>query len=89
MDRSQTGIIIQDIKEQVCASSVFVSFIHVNRWCNEVAHVLAKSTNQIYETIWHHVAPKLLQRRHDPRQFTPPPLGVFKEIGLHIIGGRT
>ena len=59
MDRSHTGIITQDIKKEVHISSVF-SFIHV-RSCNEVAHVLATSTDQISESVWFHVAPEFLR----------------------------
>ena len=59
MDRSHTGIIIQDIKKAVYVSSVVFSFIHV-RSCNEIAHVLARSTDQISESVWFHVAPGLL-----------------------------
>jgi hypothetical protein len=40
MDRSQTGIITQDIKQVVQASGVVYSFIHVSRSSNEVTHVL-------------------------------------------------
>ena len=60
MDRSHTGIIIQDIKKAVYVSSVVFSFIHVSRSCNEVAHVLARSTDQISELVWFHVAPEFL-----------------------------
>ena len=42
IDRSFTGTITQDIKKAASASTV-LSFIYVNRWCNEVAHVLARS----------------------------------------------
>jgi ribonuclease HI len=43
MDRLHTGILTQDIKKVVQASTVLYSFIHVSRSCNEVAHVLARS----------------------------------------------
>jgi len=45
-DRSYTEIIIQDIKEAARSSSIVFSFIHVSRWCNEVAHVLARSASR-------------------------------------------
>ena len=60
MDRSHTGIITQDIKKAAHVSSVVFSFIHVSRCCNEVAHVLARSTDQISELVWLHVAPEFL-----------------------------
>jgi hypothetical protein len=54
-DRSHTGTIIQDIKQEVRASSVMFSFTHVSKWCKEVAHVLARSADQISETVRLHV----------------------------------
>ena len=65
MDRSHTGIIIQDIKKAVYVSSVVFSFIHV-RSCNEVAHVLARSTDQISELVWFHVAPEVAGTGRQP-----------------------
>jgi hypothetical protein len=52
MDRSHTGIIIEDIKLLMRTSSVIFSFIHVIRLCNQVAHVLARSADQIVESVW-------------------------------------
>jgi hypothetical protein len=60
IDRSFTGIITQDIKKAVSASTVVFSFIHVNRRCNEVAHVLARSAGQLSESVWFYVAPEFL-----------------------------
>jgi hypothetical protein len=59
-DRSHIGIIVEDIKKATCVSSVVFSFIHVSRWCNEVAHVLARSTHQLSQSCWFHVAPEFL-----------------------------
>jgi ribonuclease HI len=49
-DRSHTGIIIQDIKKAACVSTVIFSFIHVTRQCSKVAHVLARSADQISDS---------------------------------------
>ncbi|KAK3154099.1 hypothetical protein QOZ80_2BG0186010 [Eleusine coracana subsp. coracana] len=60
VDRSHTGIITQDIKEAARVSPVIFSFTHVSRWCNEVAHVLAKSADQVSESVWLDVPPDLI-----------------------------
>ncbi|KAK3164390.1 hypothetical protein QOZ80_1AG0017010 [Eleusine coracana subsp. coracana] len=52
VDRSHTGIIIEDIKQAKRVSPVVFSFIHVSRNCNEVAHILAKSADHLYESVW-------------------------------------
>jgi len=52
IDRSFTGSITQDINKAASASSVVFSFIYVNRWCNEVAHVLARSANRLSQSVW-------------------------------------
>ena len=59
IDRSFTGTITQDIKKAASASTV-LSFIYVNRGCNEVAHVLARSANQLSQPIWFYVVPEFL-----------------------------
>jgi ribonuclease HI len=56
-DRSHTGIIVEDTKKAICVSSAVFSFIHVSRWCNEVAHVLARSAHHLSQSCWFHVAP--------------------------------
>lgn len=60
VDRSPTAIITQDIKKMAAVSAVTLSFIHVNRCCNEIAHVLAKSADQLSESVWFHVPPELI-----------------------------
>ena len=59
-DRSNIGIIIEDIKKVVCTSTVAFSFIHVNRCCNKAAHVLARSADRLSESVWLHVPPEFL-----------------------------
>ena len=59
-DRSNIGIIIEDIKKVVCTSTVAFSFIHVNRYCNKAAHVLARSADRLSESVWLHVPPEFL-----------------------------
>ena len=60
IDRSFTGSITQDINKAASASSVVFSFIYVNRWCNEVAHVLTRSANRLSQCVWLYVAPEFL-----------------------------
>jgi len=60
IDRSFTGSITQDINKAASASSVVFSFIYVNRWCNEVAHVLARSANRLSQSVWFNVAPEFV-----------------------------
>ena len=60
IDRSFTGTITQDIKKAASASTVVISFIYVNRGCNEVAHVLARSANQLSQPVWFYVVPEFL-----------------------------
>jgi hypothetical protein len=51
VDRSHSWIIIEDIKQTKKASSVVLSFIHVSRNSNEVAHALAKTADHLYESV--------------------------------------
>ena len=60
MDHLHTGIIIQDIKTAVQASTVVYSFAHVTRCCNKVAHVLARSADQLSVSVWFHGVPEFL-----------------------------
>jgi len=60
VDRSHTGIIVEDIKQLMRVSSVVFSFIHVSRNCNEVAHALAKSADQLCVSEWFHSPPELI-----------------------------
>lgn len=52
VDRSETGTITQDVKLMAAASPTSFAFIHISRWCNGVAHALAKSVEQNTESIW-------------------------------------
>ena len=61
IDRSFTGSITQDINKAASASSVVFSFIYVNRWCNEVAHVLTRSVNRLSQSVWCYVPPEFLR----------------------------
>ncbi|TVU12715.1 hypothetical protein EJB05_46370, partial [Eragrostis curvula] len=60
VDRSHTGIIIEDIKQTKRVSSVVLSFIHVSRNSNEVAHALAKTADHLYESVWYDVPPECI-----------------------------
>ena len=60
VDRSHTEIIVEDIKQLMRVSSVVFSFIHVSRNCNEVAHALAKSADQLFVSEWFHSPPELI-----------------------------
>jgi pentatricopeptide repeat protein len=59
-DQSQVAAIIQDIKQTTQASITF-SFIHVSRCCNVVAHILARSADQLSESVWYSEAPEFIQ----------------------------
>ena len=59
-DRSNTGMIIEDIKYLSRASSIVFSFTHVSRKCNQVAHVLAKSAGVLSESVLFDVPPDLI-----------------------------
>jgi hypothetical protein len=52
MDHPHRGIIMEDIKFLMRTSSVIFSFINVIRLCNQVAHVLARSADQLVESVW-------------------------------------
>ena len=58
-DRSETGVLVEDIKH--AARAIAFSFIHVSRNCNEVAHVLARSAVQLSESVWFHEAPEFIR----------------------------
>uniref|UniRef100_A0A0A8XVJ3 Reverse transcriptase zinc-binding domain-containing protein n=1 Tax=Arundo donax TaxID=35708 RepID=A0A0A8XVJ3_ARUDO len=60
-DRSHAGVIIQDIKQAARGSSAVFSFIHVNRCCNGVAHVLARSADQLCDSVWTNEAPEVIR----------------------------
>jgi len=60
VDRSHTGMFIEDIKQESRASSVVFSFIHVTRNCNQVAHLLARSVVQLDESVWFEVPPDFI-----------------------------
>lgn len=60
LDRSNTGIIVEDIKKMACIPTVALSFVHISRCCNEVPHVLARSADQLVEKSWFHVPPEFL-----------------------------
>ena len=60
MDRSQIGAITFDIKSR---ASKFVSclFTHINRPCNEAAHVLARSFEHDCGSCWFNVVPGVIR----------------------------
>ncbi|KAK3131014.1 hypothetical protein QOZ80_6BG0500960 [Eleusine coracana subsp. coracana] len=60
LDRSETGTITQNIKLMADASPIVFSFIHVSRWSNVVAHILAKSVDQNSVSVWFDVAPEFI-----------------------------
>ena len=59
MDRPHVGVIVQEIKYVASGSSI--SFIHISRWCNQTAHVMAKVANECNGCIWLNEAPKLIK----------------------------
>lgn len=59
-DRSQVAVLIQDIK-QAAKGSIAFSFIHVSRSCNEVANSLARSADQLSESVWFREAPEFIR----------------------------
>ncbi|XBI94371.1 hypothetical protein VPH35_031019 [Triticum aestivum] len=60
MDRSRIGAITFDIKSR---ASKFVSclFTHINRPCNEAAHVLARSFEHDCGSCWFNVVPGVIR----------------------------
>jgi hypothetical protein len=60
-DRSLVASIVEDIKQEAKFSLKDLSFIHVSRCCNVVAHVLARSTGQCSDSVWFHEAPELIR----------------------------
>ena len=59
-DRSPIGAIVHDIRK--CATKfVSCTFIHVNRTCNEAAHVLAKLVEHDVGFCWHSEAPEIIR----------------------------
>jgi hypothetical protein len=59
-DKSHIGIIIQDVKTLINANP-FISFVHVSRWCNEAAHVLAKVADKFDDFVWFNEPPEMIR----------------------------
>ena len=59
-DRSHVGIIIRDVKNLITANP-FISFVHVSRWCNEAAHVLAKVADKFDDFVWFNEPPEMIR----------------------------
>ena len=60
LDRSLVGVVVQDIK-QICTSFSDFSFRHVNRQCNNSAHVLARSAELFVSSIFRDVMPECIR----------------------------
>jgi ribonuclease HI len=60
IDRSQIGAVVYDIKSWA-SKFVSCSFIHVNRSCNEAAHVLARSAEHDVESTWFSDVPETIR----------------------------
>ena len=61
-DRTTTVSILADIKSLACKFS-YVSFVHVSRIANEVAHVLARSSDCAYSSFLAKIIHRALRRK--------------------------
>lgn len=61
MDRSHVGAIVQDIKK-MAANLEELSFVYNNRYCNQAAHILARSANQTASSsVWSNEVPESIR----------------------------
>ena len=59
LDRSHVGAIVCDVKNLV--RGVSVSFMYIQRSCNEVAHVMARLVDQFSGSVWCNENPNAIQ----------------------------
>ena len=59
-DRSNVGVIVQDVKNLICENPS-VTLTYVSRGCNKAAHVLAKQTDVFKDVVWFNESPEIIR----------------------------
>ena len=59
-DRSNVGVIVQDVKNLICENPS-VTLTYVSRRCNKAAHVLAKQADVFKDVVWFNESPEIIR----------------------------
>ena len=59
-DRSNVGVIVQDVKNLICENPS-VTLTYVSKGCNKAAHVLAKQADVFKDVVWFNESPEIIR----------------------------